>query len=70
MSKQSDAKEKQGFSKTPNTCSNCINFRSEKYKEGYAGRVYDVEKELRCAIGGFKVNKTNTCDLHILKEIE
>ena len=69
MSKQSDAKDRQGFRKSPDTCSNCYHFTStmteEKRKYGY-GNV-TVESNLRCSIGGFKVNKMSVCNKHILK---
>ena len=71
MSKQSDAKIKQGFRIKPNTCSNCTHFTliktEEKRKYGY-GNV-TIESNLRCSIGEFKVNKTNTCNFHLLKRI-
>lgn len=71
MSKQSDAKINQGFRKSPDTCSNCAHFTltktEEKRKYGYGNIT--VENNLRCSIGEFKVNKTNTCDYHLLKGI-
>ena len=65
MSKQSDAKIKQGFRKSPNTCSNCEHLESVEVMNQYG---YIDLKNMRCRIGGFKVNKTNTCNHHKLKE--
>lgn len=64
MSKQSEAKYIQGYTKTPKTCSNCESFRSKKLETQYG---WIDEKEMRCNLGGFKVNKTSVCNEHILK---
>jgi hypothetical protein len=63
MSKQSVAKENQGYTKTPKKCSDCKHFR---FKAEATGRynTYTIKRELRCGIGGFKVNKTATCNIH------
>lgn len=65
MSKQGDAKLRQRFRKSPDTCSNCVNFESQEVTNQYGWT--DV-RNMRCGIGGFKVNKTNTCNQHTLKE--
>jgi hypothetical protein len=70
MSKQSAAKQAQGFSDKPRTCSNC-SFRkfdsvipqwmvdcNYQNKEAFA-----QDKNQRCSLGGFAVKKSNTCDL-------
>lgn len=64
MSKQSSAKEQQGYTRTIAYCGNCKHFKSDIEKE--IGRFGEstTEKNLRCGIGGFKVHKTATCKLH------
>lgn len=62
MSKQSEAKEAQGYTKTPVNCASCKNFTSKLEKASW-GNHYN-EKGLRCTIGEFKVNKTASCNLH------
>jgi len=70
MSKQSDAKEKQGYTKVLKTCSNCQHLRKETEQlKGYFGR-YAVDKKTRCYIGEFAVQKMATCDRHELKLME
>ena len=66
MSKQSEAKEKQGFKKDSPKCSNCVNFSSEKenYTTQWSSTEYTREFNLRCKIGDFKVGKSNWCSLH------
>jgi hypothetical protein len=60
MSKQSVAKEEQGYTRIPNTCGNCSSFTCDSEQSKWAsGSV--IERNLRCGIGGFKVNKTATC---------
>lgn len=70
MSKQSEAKKQQNYNPKPvhNTCSNCAHYRSV-YREmrDWRGNIYVEEKELRCGIGGFAVNKLATCSAHELK---
>ena len=58
-SKQQIAKEAQNYTKTPNNCGNCKHFEfdTKTFRNGYV-----LEKNLRCGIGGFKVNKTARCD--------
>ncbi len=69
MSKQSEAKEKQGFKEQSNMCSNCEHFTLERdeYSSGSFG-TYFIEENLRCTLGNFKVNKKNTCNEHRLIE--
>ena len=63
MSKQSDAKEAQGFMKKPHTCGDCKRFTCDEkmtdYGPGYGN--YTSQHNLRCSKGGFKVGKSNTC---------
>jgi hypothetical protein len=58
MSRQSEAKAKQGYVPKPQTCSNCLHFHSEIVDRKYLGE----EKNLRCGIGGFAVKKMATCN--------
>lgn len=70
MSKQSDAKEKQGYTKVLKTCGNCQHLSKETERlRGYFGR-YEIDKKLRCNIGGFAAQKMATCDRHELKIME
>lgn len=62
MSKQSEAKAKQGYTKDVPKCSNCVNFSFDTEKVGWGN--YVLEKNLRCGIGMFKVNKTAACNMH------
>lgn len=71
MSKQSEAKAAQNYRRTPDTCGNCANYSSEtvKHKASFSwSNDYTTEKNMRCLVGGFKVHKTATCDLHLIKE--
>lgn len=64
MSKQEEAKKKQGFITKSPMCSNCINFKSKKeqVKRPWSSQLFTVESELRCGIGMFKVGKSNWCN--------
>jgi hypothetical protein len=66
MSKQSEAKERQGFRKKPEwaICSGCEYFTWDEVHK-YPG--YIQEKNVRCSLGGFKVGKTDTCNMHELR---
>lgn len=71
MSKQTEAKEKQGYvaKAIPQTCGNCQNFQSDKTeREGYLGGTFIDEKNLRCGIGQFAVKKMGTCNEWVKKE--
>lgn len=63
MSKQSEAKINQGYTRELKTCANCKHFCFKEEKAGWNNQ-YVLEKELRCGIGEFKVHKTATCNLH------
>jgi hypothetical protein len=67
MSKQSEAKKHQNYNPKPEhaCCANCesLTFDVEKYI-GYGKKEYENYKNLRCAIGGFKVMKRGTCTAH------
>ena len=70
MSKQSEAKQAQGYEQKPviPVCKNCSHYQSEfdvyqSFLEGFM-----IEKELRCGIGGFAVRKMATCKLYERKD--
>lgn len=66
MSKQSEAKEAQGYNPKPipRICANCAHYRSESAKK-YVGTAWESEFESnkRCGTGGFAVKKTATCNI-------
>jgi hypothetical protein len=64
MSKQSDAKIRQGYQATPvkKICSTCKHYESDMKIAVFLGYPYTEEKEKRCGLGGFAVNKTATCN--------
>lgn len=67
MSKQSEARLRQGFVLTPThpTCGNCIHLDMAQSRTSHHVSTQKFkEKEYRCAIGKFTVRKKNTCDLH------
>lgn len=70
MSKESENKEKQGFQKKCPCCGNCANYICEvkAIKEEFCSRTYYKEKNLRCAIGGFAISKSNWCRGHEFKQ--
>lgn len=82
-SKQAEAKEAQGYTTAANNCGNCANMTSERALPAWIVReneersrvgmrphsveIFGVEKNLRCGIGGFAINKTATCAKHMPK---
>lgn len=65
MSKQSEAKEAQGYvaKPVPSTCSNCKHYTSEITERiGMWNKVYYDESDRRCGLGGFAVKKQATCN--------
>jgi hypothetical protein len=70
MSKQSEAKAKQGYiSVLERACSNCAHFKRDRIlpKMYVAGGRFDkeenkVDANLRCGLGGFAVKKMGTCN--------
>lgn len=73
MSKTQEAKDAQGWRKTPASCGNCTHFESEsvikEYERWNGVKIGWVEeKKMRCGIGGFKVGKMNVCDRFERKE--
>lgn len=83
MSKQSEAKEAQGYTTAVRNCGNCANLTSERALPAWMVRdneersrigmppypveTFGVEKNLRCGIGGFTIKKTATCTKHTPK---
>lgn len=61
MSRQTDAKESQGYHDECDRCGNCTHFTSA-HMARYGG--YTVETYLRCSIGDFKVKKFGGCGKH------
>jgi hypothetical protein len=66
MSKQSEAKENQNYRKQPMCCQHCAHFSSE-FKDrrpawSSSNYVITEEKNIRCNLGGFAVQKTASCD--------
>lgn len=67
MSRQSEAKERQGYNAkaTQRVCSTCNNFKSDHVEDvGYDGipNGYMFEKNIRCGLGGFAVKKLALCN--------
>lgn len=64
MSKQSKAKEKQGYvpKAKPQTCMNCKHFTHEKILMKTPWSSYTKDTNLRCTLGGFKVMKMGMCN--------
>lgn len=69
MSKQSEAKERQGYvpKAVPRTCTNCsrLIFDSVLMKTPWSS--YTKDTNLRCTLGGFAVKKMGTCNLFQMK---
>ena len=68
MSKQSDAKEAQGYipCPTPRTCQNCKHFQFEEdtvQTVSLGGTV--VRRNPRCGLGDFPVWATATCNEYV-----
>ncbi|MGX5885214.1 hypothetical protein [Burkholderia gladioli] len=72
MSKQSEAKEAQGWRKKAAVCAHCLHFKFDRVEtpSQWGCAVYVQEKNLRCSLGGFKTGKSNTCDYFTAKDSE
>jgi len=59
MSKQSDSKEKQGYNPkaAQRTCSTCTYYQSDIRPD-----EYNMERNIRCGLGGFAVKKMGLCN--------
>lgn len=69
MSRQSEIKERWGYTMNQKVCSTCKHFKSEIIDvEGvFYDKMYKVEKNLRCGFGDFAVKKTATCAMWVEK---
>ena len=66
VSKTQQAKDDQGYTKKPQQCNNCKNYKSEMIympADRWCG-AYQVEKNKRCMIGGFAVQSSASCKLY------
>ena len=68
MSKQSEAKAAQGYTKNPACCKTCQNFSSRLEEElNISGGIWWIkESHKRCDIGGFAVQSSAYCSLYVL----
>ncbi len=64
MSKQSNAKELQGWQKKGPVCGNCKLFISKESNIDYGYGPYVTETTLRCSHGKFKTDKASWCWLY------
>lgn len=67
MSKQSEAKEAQGYTREIKNCGNCAHFSCDVEMSEWNNN-YRIERNLRCGIGEFKIHKTATCNMHCQKK--
>jgi hypothetical protein len=70
MSKVSKAKETQNYRKQPNCCQHCKHFSAEMTETKYewSSYIHTTQKNLRCTVGGFAVQKMAVCDKFEIKE--
>jgi len=63
MNKQSEAKAAQGYNTkpVPQTCKTCEYYHCDRIPTGWLVHGFS-EKNKRCAIGGFPVQVTATCN--------
>lgn len=73
MSKQSEAKASQNYRKQPMCCQRCAHFSSDlttRHPEWASpGYLVHEEKNIRCNLGGFAVQKTASCDKFSAKSV-
>ena len=71
MSKQSEAKERQGYTSRPipRVCMNCVNFDFD-IQDSYGGYPYVIDVNQRCTLGNFSVKKMASCNEFKLKVSE
>jgi len=67
-SKTQEAKDAQGYTKKPQQCNTCANYKSEfvEVNKRWHG-VFRVEKNKRCGIGFFAVQSSAYCKLYTKK---
>lgn len=72
MSKQSEAKAKQGYvpKAIPQTCVNCGHFKSDFEEIKSTFSTWTKETNIHCGLGGFAVKKMGTCNEFIGKPQE
>lgn len=72
MSKQSEAKKRQGYDPIPmpKNCGTCWHYQSDVICGEKWGGSYREEKGKRCGLGGFAVKKTAVCLQHKRKDNE
>lgn len=65
-SKTQETKDAQKYTKKPQQCNNCANYKSEfvDMPADNWRRAYKVEKNKRCGIGGFAVQSSGSCKLY------
>lgn len=73
VSKQSEAKERQGYvaKAAQRVCMTCKHFQSDlEEQRGYNSKPngYMMEKNIRCGLGGFAVKKMGLCNEWATKE--
>lgn len=84
MSKQSEAKQSQGYRTEQRNCGNCMHRSCEKVLPPWMERSnangvgsnitfftverHGLEQRQRCGLGGFAIRKTATCDRWVLVE--
>ena len=74
MSKQSEAKSRQGYvdKPVPQICKNCIRFLFDRVQTHepteWNKNGFWQDKNLRCRLGDFAVKKTATCGEFLAKE--
>lgn len=63
MSKQSEAKERQGYALNPvnRQCQNCKHFKYDEVLDPFTKEGAMVRGNLRCGLGLFKVILTSNC---------
>lgn len=69
ISPQAQAKLDQGYTRTPHTCAQCEHYSSEIIvkKSNWGGPPHNIEANLRCGVGKFKIHKTAHCNQWRLK---
>ena len=70
MSKQSYAKDSQGWRKKGPTCANCNFFTSDEKREVNSFGTYITDTNMRCIRGSFKTGKSAWCIFHVLSDDE
>ena len=64
MSKQSDMREKMGWSQNPISCKNCKHYASDIVSIKGTYGYYTKESNKRCLKGGFTTKPLSSCNEH------